>query len=70
MTQCMAGGCACGGKRSRTRTRKAGKKARRGGSLVGDAILAGSVVGLYSYFTKKRGGSKKMPTRKSRKHLQ
>lgn len=68
MTQCMAGGCACGGKRSRTR--KAGKKARRGGSLVGDAILAGSVVGLYSYFTKKRGGSKKMPTRKSRKHLQ
>lgn len=60
------GGCGCGGKRTRKVSRHGKKK---GGSMVGDAILAGSAVGLYSYFTKKRGGSRRMPVRKTRKEL-
>lgn len=68
------GGCGCGG--GRRKTRKA--KKTRGGSLVGDAVLAGTAVGLYSYF-KKKGGSRKtkkwglrlprMPTRRTRRAL-
>jgi hypothetical protein len=48
----------CGGRRTRK---------RRGGSLVGDAVLAGTAVGLYSYFKKK--GGRKLPTRKTRRRL-
>ena len=57
------GGCGCTGGRRRSHA----KKTRRGGSMIGDAILAGSAVGLYSYFTKKRGGAKRLPARKTRK---
>lgn len=61
----MDGGCACGGGR-RTRKRRTLKK--KGGAVFGDLLLAGSALGLYSYFTRKRGG--KAPTRKSKKALQ
>ena len=63
------GGCGCsGGRRHRTR------KNKKGGSMVGDVILAGTAYGLYSYFTKKRGGTRKgsgrrLPVRKTRKGL-
>ncbi len=59
----MKGGCGCsgGGRRRKTHTKK------RGGSMVGDAILAGTAVGLYKYFTKKSGGAKRLPMRKTRK---
>ena len=43
-----------------------GKKV--GGTVVGDALLAGTALGLYSYFTKKRGGQK-LPHRKTKKAL-
>jgi len=74
------GGCGCAGGRRKTRK----QKKTRGGSLVGDAVLAGTAVGLYSYFKKKggsrvSGGSKKtrklglrlprMPTRRTRWNL-
>ena len=67
-------GCGCSGGR---RTRKAGKKGgqlspmpvktagrrkHRGGSMLGDLLLSGTALGLYSYFTKKRGG------KRTRKH--
>jgi hypothetical protein len=45
-----SGGCACGGRRHSVK--------KHGGTLVGDAILAGTALGLYSYFTKKSGGRK------------
>lgn len=57
------GGCGCGGGRRRAHTRKAKKGSKRGGSVVADALLAGTALGLYSYFTKKRGG-KRHTTRK------
>ncbi len=67
------GGCGCngGGRRHRTRKNKAAKK---GGSMVGDVVLAGTAYGLYSYFTKKRGGTRmgsgrRLPARKTRKAL-
>lgn len=50
------GGCACGGKRTK----------KRGGSFVGDAVLAGTAVGLYTYF-KKKGG--RLPARRTRRGL-
>ena len=56
------GGCGCSGG-----GRRHAKKTRRGGSMVGDAILAGTAVGLYKYFTKKSGGAKRLPLRKTRK---
>jgi hypothetical protein len=56
----QCGGCGCnGGARRRRRTRK-------GGSMIADAIVAGSALGLYKYFTKKRGGAR-MPKRKTRR---
>uniref|UniRef100_A0A6C0I7S1 Uncharacterized protein n=1 Tax=viral metagenome TaxID=1070528 RepID=A0A6C0I7S1_9ZZZZ len=63
--------CSKGGRR--TKTRKAGK-GKRGGTLVGDAILAGTALGLYSYFNKnKRGGggsrTARLPLRKTRRAL-
>lgn len=66
------GGCGCTGG-GRRHTRKHRKTAKKGGSMVGDAILAGTAVGLYSYF-KKRGGSRKggqrrMPSRKTKHDL-
>lgn len=65
------GGCPCGGGR-RHRTRKH-RTAKKGGSMVGDAILAGTAMGLYSYF-KKRGGTRRMggrrvPSRKTKHDL-
>ena len=65
------GGCNCtGGGRRHSHTRKHRKTAKKGGSMVGDAILAGTAIGLYSYF-KKRGGTRKggrsrMPSRKTK----
>ena len=66
-----SGGCGCsGGKRRKTMRRHP----KRGGTMVGDALLAGTAYGLYSFFTKKgtsRGGAKgrrdhgKLPRRKS-----
>jgi len=44
------------------------KHKKVGGTVVGDALLAGTVLGLYSYFTKKRGGQR-MPKRKTKKAL-
>ena len=66
------GGCGCQGG-GRRHTRKHRKHAKKGGSMVGDAILAGTAMGLYSYF-KKRGGTRKgsgrhLPSRKTRKEL-
>lgn len=59
----MDGGCACGGgRRTRKRTRTLKKK---GGAVFGDLLLAGSALGLYSYFTRKRGG-KQSKTRKTK----
>lgn len=58
----MTCGMCQGGKRRRTVKREK----KRGGSLVGDAVLAGTALGLYSYF-KKKGGSKNLPRRKTRK---
>ena len=64
------GGCGCnGGARRRTR-----RHSKKGGSMVGDAILAGTAMGLYSYFKKKTGGTRKgsgrrLPVRKTRKGL-
>ena len=60
------GNCGCtGGGRRRGHKKSYTKK--RGGSMVGDAILAGTAVGLYKYFTKKSGGAKRLPVRKTRK---
>lgn len=66
------GGCNCGGGR-RHRTRKH-RTAKKGGSMVGDAILAGTAIGLYSYFkkrggTRKAGGRSRMPSRKTKHDL-
>lgn len=66
------GGCGCQGG-SRRHTRKHRKHVKKGGSMVGDAILAGTAMGLYSYF-KKRGGTRKgsgrrFPVRRTRKEL-
>lgn len=66
MKKHTAGGCGCGGGR---KTRKHRSTRKKGGSLVGDAILAGTAVGLYSYFAKKKGGARRLPTRKTRKAL-
>jgi hypothetical protein len=38
------------------------RRKHRGGSMLGDLLLSGTALGLYSYFTKKRGG------KRSRKH--
>jgi len=59
------GGCGCnmeGGRHHRTR-----KHYKKGGSMIGDALLAGSALGLYSYFTKKtaRGGRRVRKTKKA-----
>jgi hypothetical protein len=55
------GGCACkGGKR---------KSCKRGGSMVGDAILAGTAVGLYSYFTRSRKTGGGVPKRRTKRAL-
>lgn len=66
------GGCGCSGGRRHTRKHHR-KDVKRGGTMVGDVILAGTAVGLYSYF-KKRGGTRKgsarrLPARKTRKEL-
>ena len=45
------GGCGCGMGGGRRHSVK-----KHGGTMVGDAILAGTALGLYSYFTKKSGG--------------
>lgn len=45
-----------------------GKGKKVGGTVVGDALLAGTALGLYSYFTRKRGGQK-IPKRKTKKEL-
>lgn len=61
-------GCSGGGRRHKKNHTK-----KRGGSMVGDAILAGTAVGLYKYFTKRSGGAKasggakRLPVRKTRK---
>ena len=67
------GGCACGGGRRHTRKQHR-KMAKKGGSMVGDAILAGTAMGLYSYFkkrggTRKAGGRSRMPSRKTKHDL-
>jgi hypothetical protein len=62
--------CSKGGRRRRT-----AKASKKGGTLVGDAILAGTALGLYSYFNKNKrggGGSRqpvRLPTRKTRRAL-
>jgi hypothetical protein len=65
------GGCGCTG--GRRHTRKHRKHAKKGGSMVGDAILAGTAMGLYSYFKKKggtrKGSGRRLPARKTRKEL-
>jgi hypothetical protein len=69
------GGCGCTGGARRTRKHKThmrkSRKTKKGGSLVGDAILAGSALGLYSYFKKKGGAStrRSLPKRKTQKAL-
>lgn len=66
-------GCSGGGRRGSRHGRGHTLTKKRGGSMVGDAILAGTAVGLYKYFTKKSGGakasggSKRLPVRKTRK---
>jgi len=55
--------CPCQAGKGR-KTRRNSKK--RGGSLIGDAVLAGTALGLYSYF-KKKGGAKQLLRRKTRK---
>jgi hypothetical protein len=65
-------GCGCTGGARRTRKhRRHSRKTKKGGSLVGDAILAGSALGLYSYFKKKGGAStrRSLPKRKTQKAL-
>lgn len=47
---------------------KKGKGKKVGGTVVGDAVLAGTALGLYSYFTRKRGGQR-LPKRKTKKVL-
>jgi hypothetical protein len=42
---------------------------RGGAGLVDDAIVAGTALTLAHYFTKKRGGSKKLPRRLTKKQL-
>jgi hypothetical protein len=56
--------CPCaGGKRRKTvKTRK-----YKGGTVVGDAVLAGTAIGLYSYFKKKGGSKRRFPTRRTRR---
>ena len=72
------GNCGCsGGRRTRKASKKGGqlspmpvssaktagrRRKHRGGSVLGDLLLSGTALGLYSYFTKKRGG------KRSRKH--
>jgi hypothetical protein len=50
---------------------KKSRKTKKGGFLVGDAILAGSALGLYSYFKKKGGAStrRSLPKRKTQRSL-
>ena len=46
----------CGCQMGKGRTRKQKQRRRRtGGSMIGDAVLAGTALGLYSYFKKKGG---------------
>ena len=52
-TKTRKGGCGCGMGGGRKHSAK-----KHGGTMVGDAILAGTALGLYSYFTKKSGGRK------------
>lgn len=59
--QCGGCGCSLTGGRKRKRTRK------QGGSMVGDALLAGSALGLYSYFTRSKRGGRKVLRRKTKK---
>jgi hypothetical protein len=46
-----------------------GKGKKVGGTVIGDALLAGTALGLYSYFTRKRGGQRRLPKRKTMKAL-
>jgi hypothetical protein len=70
-------GCGCSGGRRTRKAKKGGqlspmpvssaktagrRRRHRGGSMLGDVLLSGTALGLYSYFTKKRGG------KRSRKH--
>lgn len=58
--------------KTRTRQRNSKNNGKKiGGTVVGDALLAGTALGLYSYFTKKSGGAKmprssKLPKRKTK----
>jgi hypothetical protein len=65
MADKQCGGCGCsmgGGKRKKTMRRR-----KVGGTMIGDALLAGTAVGLYSYFTRKRGGKRALPRRRTRR---
>jgi hypothetical protein len=67
-----SGGCGCTGGASSTRKHKRhSRKPKKGGFMVGDAILAGSALGLYSYFKKKGGAStrRSLPKRKTQRAL-
>jgi len=70
-----AGGCGCtGGRRRKHKHTRGGRRLRRtvkrgGAGLVDDAIVAGTALTLAHYFTKKRGGSKKLPRRLTKKQL-
>lgn len=69
-------GCGCSGGRRTRKAKKGGqmsasrcagkmggrRRKHRGGSMLGDLLLSGTALGLYSYFTKKRGG------KRTRKH--
>jgi nitroreductase len=51
------GTCATGGRRRKTSKsggRRHRRRTHRGGSMLGDALLAAGALGLYSYFVKKR----------------